>query len=88
MSKSDKAPTCRCAAYKFPHRFMSGDCSGWTAVEAVWEESRKCLDCPYYQLDFQETVEEPSEAFCRLLKHQKGHLPGQCPELGLIVKEK
>lgn len=30
---------CRCAAYRFPHRFSGGACTGRYLVENHWEES-------------------------------------------------
>ena len=40
---------CRCNAYSFPHRFLSGNCTGEQAVEAVFQNGSKCGDCPCYR---------------------------------------
>ena len=37
--------TCRCDAYNFPHRFMSGYCSGLFLVEIVRRKHTYCKQC-------------------------------------------
>lgn len=39
---------CTCGAYKFPHRFGGGKCSGRWVVSQAWEENYgrgDCKDC-------------------------------------------
>jgi hypothetical protein len=46
--KGRRKPTyevrCSCTAYKYPHRFGSGACNGYSLVEYFWE-NLKCGDC-------------------------------------------
>lgn len=40
--------TCRCDAYRFPHRFGGGSCCGFSVVEETWESNYGqgvCADC-------------------------------------------
>lgn len=41
--------TCRCSAYKFPHRFGGGKCNGYQLVKDHWlgsfGYSHKCSSC-------------------------------------------
>lgn len=40
MSKRKKREgeyTCRCTAYKFPHRFGGGKCTGYVIAKDTWE---------------------------------------------------
>ena len=83
MSSSNE--TCRCAAYKYPHRFMSGDCTGWSAVAVVWDARHSCRDCRYRWTEDPGTG-EARKAFCFLLENQKKHLPVECPDLDRVVK--
>ena len=84
---SSPTETCRCAAYKYPHRFMSGDCTGWSAVQEVWNKSRRvaCLECRYYWREDPKTG-EAIQSFCFLLENQKKHLPVDCPSLDRVVR--
>lgn len=86
MSK-DKQLTCRCPAIKFPHRFMSGDCTGWSAVQEVWDKDLGCSrDCRYYSYN-PGASDEPPSSDCYLLNHNKGRFPVECPHLDELVKE-
>lgn len=38
---------CRCAAYRFPHRQMGGQCTGGQFVEDTFETRRACRDCTF-----------------------------------------
>ena len=82
-----KESTCYCSAYKYPHRFISGNCNGWTAVENIFEKDPKCRDCTYYFFE-EDLPDEPRGEHYRLLEGRKSLSPGMCPELGQLVKEK
>lgn len=53
MSKRKKLAkgeyTCKCGAYKFPHRFGGGKCTGRWIVRNTWEEydgfGQSCMQC-------------------------------------------
>jgi hypothetical protein len=41
--------TCNCKAYKFPHRFSGGKCTGHHLAEsAYYEGDTTCASCPEY----------------------------------------
>lgn len=39
--------TCTCGAYKFPHRFGGGRCSGYYLVAEQWENHYGSGDCTH-----------------------------------------
>lgn len=50
MRKARKGEyTCNCPAYRFPHRFGGGKCTGFAVVSAHWEQyyghCEECLRC-------------------------------------------
>jgi len=76
--------TCRCKAIPYPHRFMSGNCDGWTAVEAVFDDGGECRECRYNSFN-KARDDEPESRECWLIDHQKGRQPVQCPGLSFIT---
>ena len=57
---------CECSAYRFPHRFGGGRCTGVFLVQNHWEEyyggSTECRACPireYWGCPILEGVEQP-----------------------------
>lgn len=79
--------TCRCKAYPFPHRYQSGECDGWSAVEEVFEHSDSCHDCPF-ALHTGDGWNEPREIECRVLGDRTGYTPDDCPSLEEVVTER
>lgn len=47
--------TCRCKAYKFPHRFGSGKCNGYHLASDHWFTffgwDKTCQNCPSMVID-------------------------------------
>lgn len=40
---------CRCGAYRFPHRFLSGDCDGSGYVQEIYEPWSTCKGCNFLE---------------------------------------
>lgn len=86
MSKKEQI-SCTCSAYPYKHRWKGGKCTGWQAVEKVWEEEndacRDCSLCTYFKGD----RETPDEFECSLLeKLYNGAKPEDCPGLDRVVE--
>ena len=59
--------TCFCDAYKFPHRFGGGKCTGICVVEEQWRThygSGVCKHCPAYN-------RSESEPYCEVANQQE-----------------
>lgn len=68
--------TCRCGAYKFPHRMMGGQCEGGAFVaklfaDQVWGSCRDCI--------LRVEPEDGGEIHCQVLSGQEPSV--RCPEL-------
>lgn len=72
---------CRCGAYKFPHRWMGGDCNGGAFVSSLWERTcggGECRGCPL--------IDEggDGERICQVVAGIEEIM--QCPELADAVR--
>jgi hypothetical protein len=54
--------TCKCGAYRFPHRFGNGACNGWGLAE-YWWENRACGDCGSITYDSETFV-----SYCKVVE--------------------
>lgn len=68
---------CNCRAYTFPHRYMSGRCDGWEAVDKVIDGQHCPPDCPYLGHTDNNMV------VCNL---SRPYTPRECPGLKDVLK--
>jgi len=69
--------TCRCRAYKFPHRFSGGKCTGkWVVVKHWREFYGHCADCEVCNLY--------SDHTCQVVEGQESHQ--ECPVFQEFVR--
>lgn len=89
MTRGANTRICRCTAYRFPHRFMSGDCTGWQVLELVMENHGDvCLNgCSNCREDGDGWT-EPRMISCVLFEGDKQGEPDDCPGLSYYVEEK
>lgn len=70
--------SCRCPAYKFPHRPLSGECTGHALKQAIVEDGLACEARSCHYLKY--TVGEIIEFGCTAE-------PNQCPEIQSIIQQ-
>lgn len=65
---------CSCQAYRFPHRFGGGRCSGYWVVLEQWEQSYGCAGVCRHCNSFNQTEAVP---YCEVVAG--GESVRQCP---------